>query len=231
MDEADDVLVATEACVFDAYGTLFDVHSAVAREGAALGQLQPALSELWRRKQLEYSWLRSLMGVHRDFWTITGDALDHAMEHHGVTDPPLRARLVEAYLTLDAYPEVPATLAMLRRHGRRLAILSNGTPAMLDAAVAHAGLEGAFDAVLSVESVGTFKPTPVVYRLAVDRLGLAAERICFLSSNGWDVHGAAAFGFPAVWVNRTDQPAERLPGGPRRTIPDLGALPSLVGLG
>jgi len=216
------------ACVFDAYGTLFDVHAAVAALRLQIGERGDALSQLWRAKQLEYTWLRSLMGRHADFWQVTGDALDHALERTGV-DAAMRAPLLQAYLTLDAYPEVADVLRRLRATGCRLAILSNGAPAMLAAAVDNAGIGALLDAVLSVEEVGVYKPDPRVYRLAVERLALPAEQIAFLSSNAWDVHGAAAFGLRPVWVNRLAAPAERLPGRAERELRDLSGLPGLLG--
>ena len=220
-----------DACVFDAYGTLFDVHGAVARYGQGLGAKAAALSATWRQKQPEYTWLRSLMGAHRDFWAITGDSLDVAMAQHGIDDAALRAKLLAAYLTLDAYPEVPEALTRLRRSGRWLAILSNGTPPMLDAAVQHAGLADLFDAVLSVETVGIFKPSAEVYHLVTAELNVPKERIAFVSSNGWDVHGAAHFGFRTVWLNRFGLPEERLPGTPRAVIDRLDGLLPLLGAG
>lgn len=222
------VLAPVEACVFDAYGTLFDVHSAAARCRAELGAKAESVSLLWRQKQLEYTWLRSLMGVHADFAQVTAEALDFALAQHGIDDPGLRRRLLEIYRELDAFPEARGALEALRRAGMKTAILSNGSPDMLDAAVSRAGLAPLFDAVLSVEAVGIYKPHASVYRLAVERLGVAADRICFLSSNGWDVAGAAQFGFRVVWINRYGQPPERLPAGPEAEIPDLRSLPSLV---
>ena len=216
------------ACVFDAYGTLFDYNSAAERCRDALGDKLDPLNALWRQKQLQYTWLRSLEGRHADFWQVTGDALDFAMEALGLSDAALRQRLMELYLTLDIFPEVPGVLARLRDAGVRTAILSNGSPMMLDAAVARAGISGLLDAVLSVEEVGVFKPDPRVYRLAVERLGLAARAIAFQSSNAWDVYAASAFGMRAVWCNRTGQPRERLPGAPDRQIRTLAELPPLV---
>jgi 2-haloacid dehalogenase len=217
------------ACVFDAYGTLFDVHSAVARLGARVGPQAEALSQLWRSKQLEYTWLRALMGRHADFWQVTGDALDYALARTGV-DPAVRAPLLQAYLALDAYPEVPEVLHRLRAGGLKTAILSNGEPRMLEAGARSAGIAGLLDAILSIEEVGIFKPHPDVYQLAVDRLGVAAGRIAFQSSNAWDVHGAAAFGLRAVWINRQGAPAERLPGAAEHELRDLSGLPELLGL-
>lgn len=220
---------AIVACVFDAYGTLFDV-----RAPAAAGALLPperaaALADLWRRKQLEYTWLRSAMGAHADFRRVTADALDYALEALSLDSTTLRAPLLDAYRAPPAFPEVPAAIDRIAG-ATNLAVLSNGTPAMLAAALHAAGLDGRFDAVLSVETVGVFKPHPIVYRQACERFGCAPGEIAFLSSNGWDVAGAASFGFQAVWVNRAGLPAERLPGRPVATIPSLEGLPALLGL-
>lgn len=221
------------ACVLDAYGTLLDVSSAVAAEAAALGTGRAeALSALWRRKQLEYSWLRSLMRRHADFATVTAEALDHGLEALGLAEDAgggLRARLLAAYRRLAPYPEVAAALAALRRQGVRTAVLSNGDPATLADGLAAAGIAGLLDHVLSVEEAGVFKPAPEVYGLATRRLGLAARETAFVSSNGWDAHGAASFGFRVVWVNRTGAPDERLPGAPIAVIPNLEPLPRLLG--
>jgi 2-haloacid dehalogenase len=218
------------ACVFDAYGTLFDVHSAVGRRKEEIGPKADSLSQLWRTKQLEYTWLRALMGRHADFWQVTGDALDHALEVHDLDPEPIREPLMQAYLALDAYPEVPDMLGRLRAAGLRTAILSNGEPGMLAAATQSAGIEYLLDLVLSVEEVAIFKPHRQVYQLAVDRLGLRPDQIAFQSSNAWDVHGAATFGLHAVWVNRRGAPSERLPGAPAAEIRDLSGLPDLLGL-
>jgi 2-haloacid dehalogenase len=225
-------LDGVRACVFDAYGTLFDLASAVARQRSRLGDARAdELSRIWRAKQLEYTWLRSLMGRHADFWRVTGDGLDHALDALGLAaEDGLRDTLMQAYLRLDAYPEVPAVLRRLREAGLPCAILSNGSPAMLDAGVESAGLAGLLGAVLSVESVGVFKPHPSVYRLAVDRLGVRPDEIAFQSSNAWDVHGAAAFGFRCVWVNRGGARPERLPGAALAELRDLGGLPDLLGV-
>ncbi len=221
-------LEGIEACVFDAYGTLFDYNSAAERCRGALGGKLDPLNALWRQKQLQYTWLRSLEGKHADFWQVTGDALDFAMESLDLNDGDLRRRLMELYLTLDVFPEVPDVLARLKAAGLRTAILSNGSPMMLERAVARAGIGELLDAVLSVEEVGIFKPHPSVYRLAVERLGLKAAAIAFQSSNAWDVYAASAFGMRAVWCNRQGQPRERLPGAPDRQIRSLAELPPLV---
>ena len=217
-------------CVFDAYGTLFDYNTAASRHSAVLGDRAAALANLWRLKQLQYTWLRSLMGRYTGFWQVTGEALDFAMGELGIEDEALRANLMEAYLTLDAYPEVTETLTTLKAHGLRTAILSNGEPRMLDAAVEAAGLADLLDAVLSVEEVGIYKPHPSVYRLVVDRLVVAAEGVSFQSSNAWDANGAAAFGFRVAWCNRFGQGQERLPEAPDAEIETLAALPALLGI-
>ncbi len=217
-----------KACVFDAYGTLFDVASVTRGAQDELKQHCQALSDAWRAKQLQYTWLRGLAGHHADFWQVTGDALDYAMSGLGLADKDLRARLMDLYLRITAYAEVPAMLERLRGGGMKLAILSNGTPQMLAAAVANADIAHLFDAILSVEEVGVYKPHPRVYQLAPRRLGLRKRSICFVSSNGWDAWSAKAFGFQVLWCNRTGQPAEHLPALPDGQVPDLSSLPSLV---
>ncbi|HTV45013.1 MAG TPA: haloacid dehalogenase type II [Stellaceae bacterium] len=223
-------VVGVRACVFDAYGTLFDVASAAARCAEAIGEITPRLAALWRDKQLQYSWLRTVQGRHADFWQVTGDALDFALDTFEIADPSLRERLMMLYRTLDAYPEVPAVLRQLRTAGFATAILSNGAPPMLAAAVEHAGLSDMFDHVLSIEDVGVYKPHPSVYRLACDRLGLAPGAIAFISSNGWDAWAASAYGMRALWCNRRLQPRERLPGGPDHEVHSLTELPALIEL-
>lgn len=223
-------LRGVSACVFDAYGTLFDVGSAAAAcQDAAVGARAAALSALWREKQLQYTWLRSLEGRHADFWQVTGDALDFALETLGMVDPGLRTHLMSLYLTLAPYPEVPELLARLKSAGIGVAILSNGSPRMLESAVDAAGIAAMVDAVLSVEEVGVYKPHPRVYQLAVDRLALAPGAIAFVSANGWDVWAGAAFGLRAVWCNRQRQRPERLPGRPEHEIASLAELPALLG--
>jgi 2-haloacid dehalogenase len=217
-----------KACVFDAYGTLFDVHSAVARHEAAVGPQAEAMSRTWRLKQLEYSWTRSLMGRHADFWDITGDALDYAMHSVEIADTDLREQLMQAYLVLDAYPEVADVLRRLRARGIRTAVLSNGSPAMLDAAIRSARLDHLLDATLSIEMVGVYKPDPRIYQLAVDALGVAASEISFQSSNVWDAAGAASFGFQVVWINRVRQPTEYGWVLNAHEIPNLASLPDIV---
>lgn len=217
-----------KACVFDAYGTLFDLGDVSARFRAELGPDAEAFAALWRRKQLEYTWLRSAMGRHADFWHVTGEALDHAFEAFGRDDAGLRTRLMEWWLTPKAYPEAPEVLASLRASGLSTAILSNGSPSMLTSGVAASGLGHVLNVVLSVEMAGIFKPHPTVYRLAARHFNLEPSEICFVSGNGWDAAGAAAFGFRVAWVNRAGLPRERLPAGPDVEIPDLLALPALL---
>jgi 2-haloacid dehalogenase len=223
-------LPGIKACVFDAYGTLFDYASAAARCRDVLGDRLDALNALWREKQLQYTWLRALQGRHADFWQVTGDALDFALETLGLANEGLRARLMDLYLTLDAFPEIPETLRRLKAAGVKTAILSNGTPEMLDAAVGNAGIGDLLDVVLSVEAVGVYKPHPKVYQLAVDRFGIPAEAISFQSSNAWDAYAASAFGMRVVWCNRYGQRPERLPGKPDFEISSLAELPTLIGV-
>lgn len=219
-----------QACVFDAYGTLFDVHSAVESHRQRLADKADSISTLWRNRQLEYTWLRSLMGRHADFWQVTQDALDYAMDTAGLADSELRQALLDAYLRLDCYPEVPDVLRRLRESGLKTAILSNGSPAMLQAAVDGAGLQDLIEVSLSVEEVGIYKPHPRVYQLAVDRLGVEAGGISFQSSNAWDVAGAASFGFKVAWINRFGQRPERLPAGPDAELNSLSELPAVLGM-
>lgn len=218
------------ACVFDAYGTLFDFNSAVERCRDKLGDKADALSATWRQKQLQYTWLRSLMGRHEDFWTVTGDALDFSLAAAGIDDPALRTELMQLYLELDPYADVIDTLTALKDARVKTAILSNGSLSMLVSAVKSAGIGKLIDEVLSVDRVGTFKPHPSVYQLAVDQFDIAANRISFQSANAWDASGAASFGFRVAWINRFGQPAEMLPGEPQAELRSLAELPALLGL-
>jgi len=219
-----------KACVFDAYGTLFDVHSAVGKHRDRLGSSADAVSQVWRTKQLEYTWLRSLMKDYTDFWEVTGNALDYALDSHQIEDAALREDLMQAYLQLDAYSEVVETLQKLGENGISCSILTNGSPKMIDAAVESAGLGGLLQNLFSVDSVGIFKPDPSVYQLAVDQLGVAPANICFQSSNSWDAVGAAHFGFHVAWINRFGQKRERLPAQPDVELNDLTGLPGLIGI-
>jgi 2-haloacid dehalogenase len=221
-------LTGIKACVFDAYGTLFDFATAAQKCRDVLGDDIDKLTALWRDKQLQYTWLRAAQHRHADFWQVTGDALDYALGTLHIDKPGLRDRLMKLYLTLDPFPDVPDVLKQLKAAELRTAILSNGSPMMLDAAVKAAKLEPTLDAVLSVEEVGVFKPDPRVYQLAVDRLGISASAIAFQSSNAWDAYAASAFGMKVVWCNRYGQRPERLPGAPDREIRSLAELPTLV---
>ena len=216
------------ACVFDAYGTLFDVHSAVGKYIERLGDVSEQVSNIWRTKQLEYTWLRSLMKKHADFWQVTQDALDYALAVFKIKDKQLRNDLINAYLELDCYPEVPDTLQKLKDSGQKIAILSNGSPAMLEAVVKSSGLKDLVEIILSVEMVGIFKPDPAVYQLAVNQLGVTAAEIVFMSSNAWDAVGATAFGLRVAWINRFAQRPERLPFQPDIEIKTLDQLPGLL---
>ena len=224
-------LTGIKACVFDAYGTLFDFASAAMGCRDALGDKADKLTALWRDKQLQYSWLRAVQGRHAEFWQVTGDGLDYALETLGIDQPGLRDRLMALYLALETFPEVPEMLRRLKAAGMRTAILSNGSPRMLDAIVKGAKIENLLDAVLSVEEAGVYKPHPKVYQLAVDRLGVPAGAIAFQSSNAWDAHAASAFGMKVVWCNRYGQRRERLPGAPDREVRSLAELPALIGIG
>jgi 2-haloacid dehalogenase len=216
-----------DAVAFDLYGTLAEVAS-VGRAAAEVTEDPAALVDLWRQKQLEYTWLRSLMGRYQDFWTTTGDALDYSLDRLGITvDPPTRSALQNAWLAVRAYPEVPDALDALAP--RRLAVLSNGNPEMLESCLATAGIRDRFEHVLSVDELGVYKPHPSVYELAVKAFGLSAERILFVSSNPWDAAGARTFGFPVAWVNRMGLPFERLGTTPDLVVTDLAAVAEAVG--
>jgi 2-haloacid dehalogenase len=216
------------ACVFDAYGTLFDFTSAVAACRDDLGDKASALTVLWRDKQLQYTWLRGLQGRHADFEQVTADALDFSMESLGIDNAALRTKMLGMFRTLRCFPEVPAVLKELKAAGFITAILSNGTPSMLADVVKNAGLGDLLDHVWSVEQAGVFKPHPDVYQLALDTLNLPASAIAFQSSNSWDAYAASAFGMRVVWCNRYAQRPERLPGTPDRVIRSLAELPALL---
>jgi 2-haloacid dehalogenase len=217
-----------KACVFDAYGTLFDFASAAARCQDVPDQKLGALTTLWRERQLQYTWLRSLQGDFADFWQVTGDALAFALDSLDIASPELQQQLMDLYLTPAPFPEVPSVLAQLRKAGFKTAILSNGSTTMLDSAVRAAGLSDLFDAVLSVDAVKVFKPHPRVYAYGLEKLGLRADEISFQSSNAWDAYGASNFGMRVVWCNRYGHRPERLPGAPDREIRDLSELPELL---
>lgn len=222
-------------CVFDAYGTLFDVAAAArvaaAEPGAgALAERWPQLADAWRLKQLQYTWLRAITGAHTDFWIVTQNGLDWALEATGLDgDAALRERLLALYWELEAYPEVPAMLTALKQAGMNTAILSNGSPDMLDGAVRSAQISDVLDDVLSVETVGIFKPDERVYDLVGQRFGCARTDVLFVSSNGWDAAAATGYGFETAWANRAGDPVDRLPWLPKHVIADLTTIPTIAG--
>lgn len=218
------------AAIFDAYGTLLDIHAAMSRHAARLGPAWQAISADWRAKQLEYSWVRSLAGAphHRDFWRLTEDALAWTAARHGITDAALLADVLQAYRRLDAFADAAPVLSRLRDRGIGRAILSNGEPGMLADAVRAARLEPLLDAVISIEDAGVFKPDPRVYRLATDHFGRPAEQMAFVSSNAWDAFGARAFGFQVFWINRGGAPGEYDLAATATELRDLAALPDTL---
>ena len=224
--------MVVRVCVFDAYGTLFDV-AAAARAAAAepgrglFAERWADVANTWRLKQLQYTWLRAIAEAHTDFWTVTTEALDFALEAHGVADDPeLRERLLALYWELDAYPEVPEMLDTLKSDGFQTALLSNGSPDMLRGAVESASISGLLDAVLSVEDVGVFKPDRKVYDMVGARFDCAPAEVLFVSSNGWDAAASSGYGFQTAWVNRAGEPVDRLPWTPREILPDLPPIPA-----
>ncbi len=210
--------------VFDAYGTLFDVHSAVSRHAADVGPQAERLSELWRTKQLEYTWVRTLVGRYADFQELTEESLDYAAARCGGLNAITRARLLAAYAELSPFPEVRGVLKGLRYRGIKTAILSNGTPNMLAKAVSSAGLEGLFDAILSVDPLKIYKTAPAAYELVGRQFGTKPDEVTFLSSNRWDIAGATAFGFASIWVNRMGLPDEYAELAPKAVVKSLEAL-------
>lgn len=223
-----------KAVVFDAYGTLFDVGSAARRVAdeagrGAFAKVWQQVARDWRLKQLQYSWNRGMTGAYTDFWTVTADGLDWALEAAGIDgDAELRETLLALYWELEAYPEVPEMLGTLLDRGVNTAILSNGSMPMLDAAVESAGLSGMLDVVLSVEAIEVFKPDHRVYQMVGTAFGTRPEQVLFVSSNGWDVAGATGFGFQSVWVNRVGEPVDRLPWKPGRILSDLSEIPGIL---
>ena len=227
--------MAITTCVFDAYGTLFDVASAArmaaARpENSEISESWAKLANDWRLKQLQYSWLRTITDAHTDFWQVTQDGLDWAMEANGVSGVRLRTELLELYWNLTAYSEVPKMLGSLKAAGLKTAILSNGSPDMLEGAVSSAGIGNRLDAVLSVEPICIFKPDRRVYDLVGEHFNCTSEEVLFVSSNGWDAAGAAGYGFTTAWVNRAGEPLDRLPWLPHHELKDLTEIPTLAGV-
>jgi 2-haloacid dehalogenase len=214
--------------VFDAYGTLLNVHAAIARHPAAAEPEAERFSEIWRAKQLEYAWMLSAAGHYVDFWTLTERALDYAFARVPSADTALRAALLDAYFKLDTFPDARAALSELSAKGMKTAILSNGNPRMLDGAVTAAGIGSDLDAVLSVDTIRIYKPQPQVYAMVTEKFGVAPWDVTFVSSNRWDVMGAAAFGFRCVWVNRANMPEEYPEFAPVTVVRELSALPTLT---
>lgn len=227
--------MAIDTCIFDAYGTLFDVTSAarLASEDAAFPQLADTWQRLaadWRDKQIQYSWHRTITKVHCDFWQVTQDGLDYALAASALQgDDALRDRLLKLYWELSAYPEVPDMLGALKDADKATGILSNGSPEMLQGAVSSAGIGRLLDHVLSVESVGVFKPDSRVYDMVGRAFGCEAGNVLFVSSNGWDAAAATGYGFTTAWVNRTGVPMDNLPWKPAHVLTDLSEIPALVG--
>jgi len=219
-----------DACVFDAYGTLFDFAAAAARYKDELGDKEKPLSDIWRVRQLEYSWLRSLMGEYVPFWQVTQEALDYAMAALEIDDPALRQKLLDVYWELDAFPEVPEMLKKLKAGGLKTAILTNGSPEMVQGAIDSAGIGDDLDAAFSVDTVKIFKPHPSVYQMVPDTFDIDTRRVCFMSSNAWDAAATANFGFRVVWINRYGQPPENIPGEHEHKLETLEGLPALLGL-
>jgi 2-haloacid dehalogenase len=223
----------TTTCVFDAYGTLFDVTgaarlAAAAPGGEALATIWPVIAADWRQRQLDYTWLRAAARRHAPFDQVTADSLDATLACHGIDDPALRNRLLGLFRRLPLFPDVTPVLSALSAAGHRLAVLTNGTPAMIGEAAAHAGIAATFDALLSVETAGTYKPHPHAYALVEQHFGVSPSQVLFVSANNWDVAGAASYGFRTVWINRTGAPRDRLWAEPRHELPDLSDLATLL---
>ena len=220
-------------CVFDAYGTLFDVAAAARIAAAEPGREAfaakwPQIAQDWRLKQLQYTWLRAVADAHTDFWEVTRNGLDYALAAAGFDDPELRERLLALYWALSAFPEVPSMLKPLKDAGMQTAILSNGSPDMLKGAVESAGIADLLDDVLSVQDVGVFKPHKFVYDMVGDRFACEKSEVLFVSSNGWDAANASGYGFYTAWVNRAGEPMDRLPWKPQKVMQDLTGIPEVA---
>jgi len=212
------------AYAFDAYGTLFNVHAAIGRHREALGEDADALSQLWRAKQLEYSWIRTLMGRYVDFWTLTQEALDYALARYPSIDKTLRPKLLDAYWRLEAYPDVLPALIKLRRMGHLIAIFTNGTREMAEAAASASAVLPLVDMVVSIEEQRQYKTTPAVYQHLCKALDLKPHEICLVSSNRWDIAGGTAFGLRSIWVNRTGMPDEYFDAQPDQDVTSLAEI-------
>lgn len=215
------------ACAFDAYGTLFDFNT-VHRCTDVLGDKASPLRELWRNKQLQYFWHRNMLGEYKSYEAVTADALDVALALLKIDTPGLRDRLIDLYGDLRPYPEVAAALQALKAKGLRLVIHTNASVALTKRAVSSCKLEELFDDIISIEDIGVYKPDPRAYQFLLDRIDTSRNEVCFVSSNGWDTHGAAHFGLPVAWVNRLAGPDDALPGEARFELSDLTDLPLLI---
>ena len=213
-----------KAYVFDAYGTLFDVHSAVSRHFDIVGENPARVSEVWRNKQLEYTWVRTTMNRYKDFWQLTAEALDFALAATPGSNSQCRQVLLDAYMTLDCYEEVPSVLKRLKEKGVKTAILSNGSPKMLSSAVEHSGLTELLDDQFSIDDIQIFKADPATYKMVTDKYDIKPDEVAFQSSNRWDIAGATAFGFSCNWINRTGQPDEYQDQPPKHVLSDLIGL-------
>lgn len=214
--------------IFDAYGTLFDVHAAIARHRANAGPDADRMSEIWRTKQLEYSWTLTLAGRYTEFWSLTERALDYALARVPSVPKALKPQLLEAYFKLDAFPDAREVLRALKAKGHKTGILSNGSPHMLKGAVEAAHIGGDLDAILSVDVLKMFKPRPEVYGLVTDHFKCKPADVTFVSSNRWDVMAGVSVGFRGIWVNRAKMPDEYLDFPPARTVNDLNALAEIA---
>ena len=218
----------TKVCIFDAYGTLFDVNAACRELSLDVGDKWQDLANLWRLRQVEYTWLRNSMNEYIDFWEITSGALDYAMEVLDIHDKKLREQLLELYLKLEAYPEVKEILQKLKDKNFRTGILSNGSTQMLDSAVKNTNIEDLLDVVISVEECKIYKPSSEVYDLVEKKTDIKKDNVTFFSSNAWDMHAAANYGFKTIWVNRFDGVLERLPGKPSAIVKTLNNIDELI---
>ena len=217
-----------EACIFDAYGTLFDVNAACRELSKEVGDSWEQLASLWRLRQVEYTWLRNSMDQYIDFWQITSDALDYAMETLDIENMELREDLLNLYLKLEAYPEVKGLLTKLKQRGLKTGILSNGSMKMLNSAVDNANIRDVLDIILSVEECEIYKPSSKVYDLVKNKMHINKENVLFFSSNAWDMHAASNYGFKTIWVNRFNAKLERLPGKPIEIVNSLEKIDEIV---
>jgi len=216
------------AFIFDAYGTLFDVNAACRELSIEVGEKWQELSTLWRLRQVEYTWLRNSMNAYIDFWQITSDSLDYAMDTLNINNKNLRSNLLKLYLKLEAYPEVKGVLEKLKEEGFKTGILSNGSKKMLDSAVKNANISGLLDEVISVEECKVYKPSNKVYELVEIKMGIKKEQVLFFSSNAWDMHAASNYGFNTIWVNRFNAKLERLPGKPLKIVNSLEKINKII---